>query len=80
MDVVKVRWEESEQGWGCRPDGYSLHRNSKDADEFIKDYWDRMPNDVPSEYSRPLGRDIVEVEQVIYDAVIESKNGVRYYT
>ena len=86
MELVKVLWEESEQGWGVRPDGYSLHRNSEDAKAFVNEYWDRMPNNVPEEYSRPvafgmsIAHTIVSVEQVIYNTVIESKNGVRFYT
>ena len=47
-------WEESEKGWGVRPDGYSLHSNQEDVKKYIKEYWDGMPKQTPDEYSRPL--------------------------
>lgn len=79
-DVVRQDWLESERGWGCRPDGYSLHRNSADLAQFVKDYWARMPNHVPDEYSRPSGDpEIVAVDQSTYDEVIASRNGIRRY-
>ena len=53
--VVCQKWEESERGWGTRPDGYSLHLSDTDREAFIKDYWAGMPNAVPDEYSRPDG-------------------------
>lgn len=49
------KWEESEAGWGTRPDGYSLHLSDEDRRAFIQAYWDRMPAEVPEEYSRPDG-------------------------
>lgn len=49
-------WEESERGWGCRPDGFSLHLTDEDRLKYIKEYWDRQPDGpAPDEYSRPLG-------------------------
>jgi hypothetical protein len=79
-DVVRQDWLESERGWGCRPDGYSLHRNSDDLAQFVREYWARMPNSVPDEYSRPCGDPaIVSVDVDVYDRVVNSKNGVRYY-
>lgn len=46
-------WEESERGWGCRPDGVSLHKSKADCDEYIEEYWEGMPPTAPDEYSRP---------------------------
>ena len=53
--VYVQKWEESERGWGTRPDGYSLHLSESDAKEYVKDYWDGMPKETPDEYSRPCG-------------------------
>ncbi len=53
--VICQKWEESEAGWGTRPDGYTLHLSDADCKKFIKAYWARMPKAVPDEYSRPDG-------------------------
>lgn len=47
-----ITWTESEQGWGVRPDGASLHLTQDDAKQYLKEYWDNMPGKVPAEYSR----------------------------
>ena len=49
------QWEESERGWGIRPDGGSVHIDSDDVKRYIEAYWARMPNYVPEEYERPVG-------------------------
>jgi hypothetical protein len=54
--VVVQKWEESERGWGVRPDGYTIHPNAEALGRFIIAYWDRMPDKTPDEYSRPSGR------------------------
>ena len=53
--VVCQKWEESERGWGCRPDGFSLHLSYEGLARYIKFYWDSMPNEAPDEYSKPDG-------------------------
>lgn len=55
MKLVVQEWEESERGWGVRPDGYSFHLSEKDLSEYIERYWARMPKEIPDEYSRPSG-------------------------
>lgn len=55
MKVIIQRWEESERGWGVRPDGYSIHPNQAALNRYIKAYWKAMPDGVPDEYSRPSG-------------------------
>ncbi len=54
--IVVQKWEESEAGWGTRPDGYSLHRTEEDRLAFVTAYWDSMPDRPPAEYSRPDGK------------------------
>ena len=78
--VVRQSWEESERGWGVRPDGYSLHLTQSDRNVFVRAYWDSMPEEVPDEYERPTGETFpVEVDEETFDLVHTSKNGIRRY-
>ena len=77
--VFCQKWEESERGWGTRPDGYSLHFNEGDLKKFIRDYWDGMPDEVPNEYSRPDGTPYwCEIDDETFAKVKASKNGLRF--
>lgn len=79
-EVIVQKWEESERGWGTRPDGFSLHLTEADRETFIKQYWERMPDSTPHEYSRPDGkpyRALVDAE--ILARVKKSVNGIRSY-
>jgi hypothetical protein len=61
--VVKIEWIERERGWGCRPDGYTLHIDQATAEAFIAQYWKdeekywagqgKPRNYVPDEYTSP---------------------------
>lgn len=77
-----VTWTESEAGWGCRPDGASLHLTQDDVQKYIKKYWDGMPDKVPHEYSRPdssRGK-LVKVSSKLHKQIKESKrHGVRLW-
>ena len=74
------QWYEMERGWGGSPDGYSIHRSQEDANAFIKEYWDGMPDSAPDVYSKPTGAlMLLVVESEIADKVDESVNGVRVY-
>lgn len=76
--VVVQKWEESERGWGTRPDGFSLHLTDADRQSFIKEYWDRMPDEALDEYSRPDGKPYkAEVDAETFTKVKTSKNGIR---
>jgi len=78
--VVLIEWLESEFGWGIRPDGYSLHLNQDNAENFIEDYWNTMPEEVPNEYSRPCYPAMsVKVTPTLYLKISESENGIRFY-
>lgn len=57
-----VQWEESERGWGVRPDGFSLHLTQKKAKDYVKQFMEQQrhyfeeelgPDVVPEEYTRP---------------------------
>lgn len=76
--VIVQKWEESEEGWGTRPDGYSLHLSDKDRGQFIEDYWDSMPDEVQEEYSRPDGEPYrATVLARLFNKVKKSSCGVR---
>ncbi len=73
-------WEESERGWGQRPDGFSLHASEEAAKRYIKAYWDEMPKEVPDEYERPSGSPfLVKVSGELF-AKLEKMDGQRFWT
>lgn len=75
--VWRQDWEESERGWGIRPDGYSLHLSQSDVKAFVRQYWAGMPKEVPDEYSRESGSPYkMLVDKKTYDRVKNSGNGV----
>jgi len=77
FSVVVQLWEESERGWGTRPDGYSLHLTEEARKSYIEDYWASMPDEVPDEYSRPCGSPYVaSVNEKTFIKVKASKNGI----
>lgn len=73
-------WEESERGWGVRPDGCSLHLSLDDSTKYVKNYTKTLPKEVPDEYSRVSGPPIsVFVSEVIYNRIRESEAGIRLF-
>lgn len=71
-----VSWTESEAGWGCRGDGWSVHKDEAEVTKYQKDYWDTQPkNYVPSEYSRPDSEKgkLIKVSKELYEYV--NRNG-----
>jgi len=72
--VVKQFWEESERGWGVRPDGYTLHLTEADRVKFIKAFEASQPDAVPDEYSRPSGSPTVtDVSDAVYKELQRAK-------
>lgn len=75
-------WEESERGWGVRPDGYTLHVQMEDIAEFVSDMRHReaeiYKGAVPDEYSRPIGKPYVAAidDAKLIAEVRASKNGI----
>lgn len=80
--VVVQEWEESERGWGIRPDGATLHLTEADRTAYVNDYWAREKKSNPSgvtpdEYSRPSGNpSIIDVSEATYEQVKKTKNGL----
>ena len=90
--VFCQQWEESERGWGVRPDGYSVHLSLEDAKAYIGAYWDRMPPPPPpDEYSRPCGKpyachvlpdiyqQLLKKQKEVSADELEKRCGVRFY-
>lgn len=78
--VLCQKWEESECGWGTRPDGYSLHIDEASLRSYIASHWASLPAQVPDEYERPDGTPYwCEVDESTYQSVRESQSGARYY-
>ncbi|MEI7718484.1 MAG: hypothetical protein WCI72_01335 [archaeon] len=76
--AVYVSWEESERGWGVRPDGGSLHLTAGDYQMFLSRYWGRMPDKVgglaPDEYSRPASEPMnVTISEKLYQRLKDSE-------
>lgn len=77
--VYAIDWEETERGWGVRPDGCSLHLTKEEIPVFIKNYQDTLPDEVPEEYSRPTNRDRVyqcTITTRDYYKVLASTHGI----
>jgi len=54
--VILQEWEESERGWGVRPDGCSIHLTNEDLNDYIKYVYDTRNTDyIPDEYDRISG-------------------------
>ena len=80
MIVVCQKWEESERGWGTRPDGYSLHLTESSRQAFCQEYWDKMPQFAPDEYSREDGRPyFVKVTEKVFTEIKKSKNVIQCF-
>ena len=77
--VICQKWEESERGWGTRPDGYTLHLTDLHRRRFIQAHWDSLPDEAPDEYSRPCGTPYTcEVSEEIYRE-LQERGGNRWY-
>jgi hypothetical protein len=65
-------WEESERGWGVRPDGCSLHLTKEDHKKYIDSiYKERETHtEVPYEYDRIVGEPIeILIKDDLYDSI-----------
>ena len=73
FSLYAIEWEESERGWGTRPDGFSFHRSVEEAEEYLKDFISKQPKEVPDEYSRPVGKaKLMEVSEDLHEFVMQS--------
>lgn len=79
----KQYWVWKDRGWDDQEDGYSVHLTQLDRNEFIKEYWDMMPDATPDEYSCPSGNPYqINESDLSFTALKElknSRNGMRVY-
>jgi hypothetical protein len=89
--ILYQEWEESERGWGVRPDGFSLHIDAAHRGSFIETSHKREheisvkhgmhPDDVPNEYSRVSGSALsINVPKKVYDQLNELGGDFRSYS
>ena len=82
--VIGQNWEESERGWGCRPDGFTLHLTKECREAYIKAFLDRQkayndehlgPGLTPNEYTRVSGDlRVLSVSDEIYQKLMAAKD------
>lgn len=56
--AILQEWEESERGWGVRPDGATLHLTEEDRVRYVAGFnaeFNPPTDDVPDEYRRVSG-------------------------
>jgi hypothetical protein len=59
--VILQFWEESERGWGIRPDGCSIHISETNRENFVKSIYSlrNESDDVPDIYERINGEQVI---------------------
>jgi len=73
--VLLQHWEESERGWGVRPDGASLHLNEISHKIYVDSIYKNRSGDAPHEYDRTVGNPItIEVSDGLYELLSENGN------
>ena len=74
--VFAQNWEESERGWGVRPDGVTLHATLAKMNEYKKKFFSSQPGrsadgSAPDEYTRESGEPYeIEVDETLYKQVV----------
>ena len=69
--VVLQLWEESEKGFGTRPDGCSIHIDLNNRNNYIKSIYDSRGDMVPNTYDKIIGS---ELEAFIDDELFKKLN------
>lgn len=70
--VFVQNWEESERGWGVRPDGFTVHISKDQLFGYVAWYNKAFNNlsEAPDEYTRVSGAPIeVEVTEELFDKI-----------
>ena len=75
--VILQIWEESERGWGTRPDGCSMHIDLKERENYIQTIYDSRKSEtsIPDEYERIVGEGVEAfIEDSLYNLVQKDKS------
>lgn len=78
--VVIQNWEESERGWGTRPDGFTIHVDMDQHKKYVDWYYKTFNNgdEAPHEYTRVCGDPIeVEISDELYDRIQKATQSPR---
>lgn len=81
--VIYQGWEESELGWGIKPDGFSLHVSREEHKLYLERFYASLPYDsVPDTYSRIDGVAIeIGVTDEYANAYLTPESGsIRYFS
>lgn len=74
-NVILQYWEESERGWGTRPDGCSIHLNLNEYKKYIDHIYSERYDEVPDEYDRVVGNPIeAKISQDLLDKLMDKKS------
>ena len=72
--VIVQNWEESERGWGVRPDGFTIHISQAQRDAYVAWYNKTFNNlsSAPDEYTRVSGDPFaVDVPLAVYNLIAQ---------
>lgn len=82
--VIVQDWEESERGWGPRPDGFTLHLTLEACKAYREEHWRRQKayfdehlgsGVTPEEYTRTAGEPRkLDVNGTIYKKLLKHKD------
>lgn len=76
-------WEETERGWGSRPDGCSLHLTNEQLKKYIDNFYINQRAKFgygADEYNRAIGNPfLVIVSYETFDYIRHSDNGIRLF-
>jgi hypothetical protein len=74
--IVVQKWEESEAGWGTRPDGWTMHLNMEAHAAYMKQFTEDQRADyartgvVPDEYTKSSGDPYpMDVDEATYEKI-----------
>jgi hypothetical protein len=76
MNKVSLQiWEESERGFGSRPDGCSIHINSETRKEYIDSIYDSRGDLIPNIYDRAIGSELEAfIDDNLFKMVLDKKS------
>lgn len=75
--VIRQNWEESERGWGVRPDGYTLSLTEEDRKKYVEYYNKKYNNEssVPDCYTRTSGEPkLMDVDTETFNKIKKSEH------
>ena len=71
------KWEESERGWGVRPDGCSIHLDTDSYKKYLNGIYVVRQNEsiIPNEYDRIVG-DLIDcfISDDLFSNLIQNKS------